>query len=214
MLVCLARCAVAVTLLPELGVEATVHRVDVVDSRPMLDVNVAPLSATGALVKRAEDIVVASLALMLLAPVLIIVAIAIKLNSPGPVFFQQWRLGFHDRRFLMWKFRTMYHERRDEQAIRQTGRDDDRVTGVGRLLRRTSIDELPQLFNVLRGEMSIVGPRPHALGMTTANRPLHEVIADYSSRHRVKPGMTGWGSGVRFTGRGDRRRNPAPPGHA
>jgi lipopolysaccharide/colanic/teichoic acid biosynthesis glycosyltransferase len=108
------------------------------------------------------------------------------------VFFRQWRAGFHDQRFKLWKFRTMYHHLRDDDAARQTSRTDHRVTRVGRFLRRTSLDELPQLLNVISGEMSLVGPRPHALGMTTTGRPLHEVIVNYSARHRVKPGITGW----------------------
>jgi lipopolysaccharide/colanic/teichoic acid biosynthesis glycosyltransferase len=106
--------------------------------------------------------------------------------------FRQIRLGFHDRMFRVWKFRTMYHDETNGGPLRQTRRNDERITRVGRLLRRTSLDELPQLFNVLRGEMSIVGPRPHAQAMTTAGRPLHSLLQSYASRHRIKPGITGW----------------------
>jgi polysaccharide biosynthesis protein PslA len=189
----LGRLAVDVTIVPNMeGIDAPTLRVDQIGPRPVIDVNLVPLSAMRALAKRTEDLVIASLALVLLAPFLALIAIAIKLDSPGPVFFRQWRAGFHDRRFRMWKFRTMYHNMRDEGAIRQTTRTDNRITYVGRILRQTSLDELPQLLNVLVGEMSIVGPRPHALGMTATGEPLHEVAVDYSSRHRVRPGITGW----------------------
>jgi lipopolysaccharide/colanic/teichoic acid biosynthesis glycosyltransferase len=108
------------------------------------------------------------------------------------VLFRQPRAGFNDRVIEVWKFRTMYADARDDRAVHQTKRNDPRVTRVGRILRRTSLDELPQLFNVLAGSMSIVGPRPHALGMTAAGAALHDVIEDYSARHRLKPGITGW----------------------
>lgn len=188
----LARCAVAVTLLPSLNIRAPVLHVEHIGDQTVVDVNVVPLSVSEAVIKRMEDVIIASSALVALVPVFVVVAVAIKMNSPGPVFFRQWRAGFHDHSFKMWKFRTMHHDMRDEHSKRQTSKLDDRVTRVGRFLRRTSIDELPQLFNVLLGDMSIVGPRPHALGMTTADLQLHEVMADYSARHRVKPGITGW----------------------
>jgi polysaccharide biosynthesis protein PslA len=189
----LGRLAVDVTIVPNMeGINAPTLRVDQIGPRPVIDVNLVPLSAMRALAKRTEDLAIASLALVLFAPLFALIAIAIKLDSPGPVFFRQWRAGFHDRRFRMWKFRTMYHNMRDDGAIRQTGRSDNRVTRVGRFLRQSSLDELPQLLNVLVGEMSIVGPRPHALGMTATGAPLHEVAADYSARHRVRPGITGW----------------------
>lgn len=189
----LSRLAVDVTLLPDLaGINAPALRVDRIGSHPVVDVNRVPLSSIDALLKRTEDLVVLVVALPLFALLTVFVAIAIKLNSPGPVFFRQWRAGFHDQRFRMWKFRTMYHHMQDDGSARQTGRTDNRVTRVGRILRKTSLDELPQLLNVLMGDMSIVGPRPHALSMTTTGQPLHEVAVDYPSRHRVKPGITGW----------------------
>jgi exopolysaccharide biosynthesis polyprenyl glycosylphosphotransferase len=166
--------------------------VDRIGARPVVDVNRAPLSSVNALLKRAEDLVVLMVALPVFAILTVAVCIAIKLDSPGPVFFRQWRAGFHDQRFRVWKFRTMHHHMRDDGSARQTGRTDRRVTRVGRILRKSSLDELPQLLNVLMGDMSIVGPRPHALAMTTTGRPLHEVVIDYPSRHRVKPGITGW----------------------
>jgi Undecaprenyl-phosphate glucose phosphotransferase len=189
----LSRLAVDVTLVPDLeGIGAPALRVDQIGPRPVVDVNLIPLSTIETVAKRLEDLLIVSLALPFLIVVFAVIAIAIKLDSPGPVFFRQWRAGFHDHRFRMWKFRTMHHAMRDEGAELQTSRTDRRVTRVGRLLRATSLDELPQLLNVLVGDMSVVGPRPHALGMTATGRPLHEVIADYPSRHRVKPGITGW----------------------
>jgi len=188
----LARLAVDVTLI--VGTEAVwapVRRVGAVGMLPAVDVAVRPLSPTQATIKRLEDIVVAGAAVLLVLPVLASIALAIKLDSPGPVLFRQVRTGFHDRTFRVWKFRTMYHHLHDSTAKVQTRRGDPRVTRVGRLLRRTSLDELPQLFNVLRGEMSLVGPRPHALEMTAAGLPLSH-LEDYHSRHRMRPGITGW----------------------
>jgi lipopolysaccharide/colanic/teichoic acid biosynthesis glycosyltransferase len=123
---------------------------------------------------------------------MLLIALGIKLDSRGPVFYRQTRLGFHDKAFRVWKFRTMRPNADSGPVLRQTSRDDDRVTRLGRILRRTSLDELPQLFNVISGEMSIVGPRPHAETMTTAGLPLHAVLDVYASRHRIKPGITGW----------------------
>jgi lipopolysaccharide/colanic/teichoic acid biosynthesis glycosyltransferase len=130
--------------------------------------------------------------LALSAPLFGIIAIAIKLDSPGPLLFGQMREGYHNKVFRLWKFRTMYHGCRDEGAVQQTSRNDRRVTRVGRVLRRFSLDELPQLINVIRGEMSIVGPRPHALGMTCAGLPMTQVLEGYAARLRLKPGITGW----------------------
>jgi Undecaprenyl-phosphate glucose phosphotransferase len=142
--------------------------------------------------KRAQDLVVGTLALVLLAPVMLLTALAVKLDSPGPVFFRQRRHGFNNEEILVWKFRSMRHETADATAARQVAADDDRVTRVGRIIRRTSLDELPQLFNVLKGEMSLVGPRPHAIGMKTGDIESAALVAYYAHRHRMKPGMTGW----------------------
>ena len=142
--------------------------------------------------KRAADLAVSLAALLLTAPLLLAVALAIRLDSPGPVIFRQQRVGMNGKIFRMWKFRTMYADRTDEAAVQQTCRNDPRVTGIGRVLRRSSLDELPQFINVLLGDMSIVGPRPHALGMTVAGLPPHVVVSDYTQRQRAKPGITGW----------------------
>ena len=145
-----------------------------------------------ALVKRAEDLVIGTLAVVLGLPLMVAIAIAIKLDSPGPVFFRQRRHGFNNEEILVWKFRSMRAECSDPAATRQVSADDERVTRVGRFIRRTSLDELPQLLNVLKGEMSLVGPRPHAVGMKTGSTESAKLVAGYAHRHRLKPGMTGW----------------------
>ncbi|WP_421728833.1 exopolysaccharide biosynthesis polyprenyl glycosylphosphotransferase [Brevundimonas sp.] len=142
--------------------------------------------------KRVQDIVVACIATVLLAPVMAVCALAIRLDSPGPIFFRQRRHGFNQEEIVVWKFRSMRTEAADATASRQVTADDDRVTRVGRILRSTSLDELPQLLNVLTGEMSLVGPRPHAIGMKTGHVESALLVADYAHRHRIKPGMTGW----------------------
>lgn len=142
--------------------------------------------------KRLFDVVVASMALLLLGPFLILIAIAIKLSSPGPVLFSQPRYGYRNRRFSIYKFRTMYIHLSDRAGTRQCRSDDDpRVTPIGRLLRSASLDELPQLLNVIKGNMSLVGPRPHVPGMLAANALYEEVVPYYFQRHALRPGMTG-----------------------
>lgn len=160
----------------------------------------APLAIIGgpvdpdrrAFTKRLQDLLVGSLALVLLSPVILLTALAIRLDSPGPIFFRQRRHGFNQEEIVVWKFRSMRQEAADATASRQVTSDDDRVTRVGRFIRSTSLDELPQLFNVLKGEMSLVGPRPHAIGMKTGETESALLVAEYAHRHRMKPGMTGW----------------------
>ena len=148
----------------------------------------APMSKAQRVAKRSIDIVLAGLATILLAPFFVLAAVAIKLDSPGPVFFRQGRNGYRSRPFRIWKFRTM-RVLEDGPGIAQACRNDHRVTRIGRFLRRTSLDECPQLFNVLAGEMSLVGPRPHAV----AHDELYEtLIENYALRQHVKPGITGW----------------------
>jgi lipopolysaccharide/colanic/teichoic acid biosynthesis glycosyltransferase len=140
--------------------------------------------------KRAEDIVLALAILALMAIPMLLIAAAIRLTSRGPAMFSQERIGLNGQPFRMLKFRTMRHHA-EALPCRQATRHDPRVTGTGALLRRTSCDELPQLFNVLAGSMSLVGPRPHAPGTCAGGRPFEAVTARYAARHRVKPGMTG-----------------------
>ena len=151
-----------------------------------------PLRGWGAVVKRFEDIVLASGLLVLSLPLFAVIALAVWADSPGPIIFRQRRHGWNNRAFDVLKFRTMRWTPSDSSGLVQASRDDDRIARVGRFLRRTSLDELPQLFNVLKGDMSLVGPRPHAVDMRTENRLGHEIVGEYPHRHRVKPGMTGW----------------------
>jgi exopolysaccharide biosynthesis polyprenyl glycosylphosphotransferase len=151
-----------------------------------------PISGWSAVIKLIEDQTVALMALILLTPVMLAIACAIKIESPGPVLFRQRRFGFNDHLIEVWKFRTMRAEYTDADAKEQTTKGDPRVTRVGRFLRKWSLDELPQLFNVLRGEMSIVGPRPHAIATKAGGKLFQEVVDRYAARHRVKPGITGW----------------------
>jgi Undecaprenyl-phosphate glucose phosphotransferase len=158
---------------------------------PLAPVSGAPSNERRALVKRIADLVIGGLALLALAPLMAAIALAIKLDSPGPVFFRQRRHGFNSEEIQVWKFRSM-REGSGSGPIQQVTSDDPRVTRVGRILRPLSLDELPQLFNVLTGEMSLVGPRPHAVGMKTGETVSAKLVAEYAHRNRMKPGITGW----------------------
>ncbi len=154
----------------------------------LIDLQRAPLGIAEQFAKRLVDLVGASISIIVLAPILLGTALAIKLDSPGPIIFRQRRNGFNEREFVIFKFRTMaVHD--DGPSIVQAKPGDRRVTRIGRLLRRSSIDELPQLVNVLKGEMSLVGPRPHALAHDDQYKA---VIRDYCLRHHMKPGISGW----------------------
>jgi len=153
-----------------------------------LEIQRAPLSSTEQIVKRAMDVAIGLLALVFFVPVMALTALAIRLDGIGPVFFVQNRKGFNGRSFSMFKFRTMTVQENGE-TITQATRNDPRVTRIGRLLRAASIDELPQLLNVIMGDMSLVGPRPHALAH---DNYFENLLQDYAFRHHVKPGMTGW----------------------
>ncbi|MCR9269137.1 MAG: exopolysaccharide biosynthesis polyprenyl glycosylphosphotransferase [Hyphomonadaceae bacterium] len=160
---------------------------------PAAYVSGSPHDARRAVSKRVFDVVLASLMLVAFSPILLALAMAIKLESKGPVIFRQKRHGFNNQIIRVWKFRSMYHDPLAAERIsQQTIADDPRITRIGRLIRQTSIDELPQLWNVLKGEMSIVGPRPHAVGMTSEEQEVQNIVGDYAHRHRAKPGITGW----------------------
>jgi polysaccharide biosynthesis protein PslA len=174
------------------GFDADGTTIGRIGNQPVAYVSGAPEDARRAFWKRLQDVCIGTLALILLSPIMILVAIAIKLDSRGPVFFRQTRHGFNNQPFQCWKFRSMRTDMTDHKSAQQVQKDDPRVTGVGRFIRKTSLDELPQLFNVLIGNMSLVGPRPHAIGMKTGNVESEKLVADYAHRHRIKPGMTGW----------------------
>jgi Undecaprenyl-phosphate glucose phosphotransferase len=178
---------VAVLLVPDKSIRS-LSDLSALKSAPTIELQRAPLSETQRLVKRITDIVLASFALIFFLPVMALAALAIKLDSPGPVIFRQSRRGFNGKQFRILKFRTMTVQENGPNVVQATC-DDSRVTSIGRLLRSSSIDELPQLWNVLMGDMSLIGPRPHALAH---DNYFETLLGDYAFRHHVKPGITGW----------------------
>jgi Undecaprenyl-phosphate glucose phosphotransferase len=168
------------------------HSYSYLSGVPMLDVATRPVADWDYVVKVVEDRLLAAVFLLLSLPIFAIAAVAIKFDSKGPVFFKQKRYGFNNELIEVYKFRTLRHEMADQNAEKLVTPGDSRVTGVGRFLRRTSLDELPQLITVLKGGMSMVGPRPHATAAKAGNRLYQEVADGYYARHRVKPGITGW----------------------
>ena len=185
--------SIDIALCPDLAIFSLPHKsFDYVGNLPTLRVAERPLRRWEAVLKYAEDRVLGALILAIAAPVMLGVALAIRLDSPGPIFFRQKRLGFNNTEIEVWKFRTMHHGQGDDSGARQTQRNDTRVTRIGGFLRRYSLDELPQLINVVQGTMSLVGPRPHPAGMRTQDLLCQEIVEDYAHRHRVRPGITGW----------------------
>jgi Undecaprenyl-phosphate glucose phosphotransferase len=163
-----------------------------VGSNRVITVGENPLKDWRAVKKAGFDYVAGAIAVVISLPVFAVIALAIRLDSKGPILFVQPRIGFNNRKFNCYKFRTMYADMTDVMADRQTTRGDPRITRVGKWLRKFSLDELPQLLNVMNGSMSLVGPRPHAPNTKAADRLFNEVVQQYALRHRVKPGITGW----------------------
>lgn len=165
------------------------HSITQVDRFSMLDLNASPMVGMNRVIKAIEDRLLAMIILVLISPLFLLIALAVKLTSKGPVFFKQFRHGWDGRVIKVYKFRTMYEHQEQPGQVTQASANDQRVTPLGRFLRRTSLDELPQFFNVLQGRMSIVGPRPHAV---QHNEFYKDSINAYMQRHKVKPGITGW----------------------
>jgi putative colanic acid biosynthesis UDP-glucose lipid carrier transferase len=186
----LRRSSLVVRFVPDLSMLALLNHMPAeVAGMTVIDLNASPLSGYNTVLKAAFDKIFALIALLITAPLLLVIALAIKLDSRGPVLFRQLRHGWDGDVIEVLKFRTMKHVGADENKYQQAVRSDPRITRIGRYLRKASLDELPQFFNVLTGEMSVVGPRPHPLEL---NESFNEQIEAYMQRHRVKPGITGW----------------------
>lgn len=170
------------------GISIIQGRLQDMNGVPVVGICETPFTGTNSLVKRISDIVLASLILLLISPLLLLITIGVKLSSPGPVIFRQRRNGLDGDEIIVWKFRSMTTQD-NGTVVKQATRDDPRITRFGAFLRRSSLDELPQFFNVLQGRMSIVGPRPHAVAH---NEEYRRLIKAYMVRHKVKPGITGW----------------------
>ena len=186
----LAHSTADIKFVPDLlGLQLLNHSVEQVAGLPVINLRASPLDGDARLLKAIEDRVLATLILLLIAPLMAAIAIGVKLSSPGPVLFRQTRHGLDGKIIEVWKFRSMRVHQEAHGQVTQATKHDTRVTPFGRFLRRTSLDELPQFFNVLQGTMSIVGPRPHAVAH---NHHYKSQVQLYMQRHRVKPGITGW----------------------
>lgn len=183
---------VDISLIPDQAIDlAPDYSVRLIGTLPVLTVWQRPWRDVSGMLKRTEDLILAVIALVIVSPIMLVAAIAIKLTSPGPILFVQPRLGFNNEVIHVFKFRSMHFGQTDLVGLQTTTKQDPRITPVGRILRRLSIDELPQLLNVLKGDMSMVGPRPHATHMQVGDRFYQDAVKGYAGRHRVRPGITG-----------------------
>jgi len=164
------------------------HSMREISGIPVMTLSETPLVGVRRLAKSIEDKLLSAIILILISPILLLIAIAVRISSPGPIFFRQNRAGWNGKTFRIWKFRSMYVHEPENGIVKQAEKNDSRITKVGAFLRKTSLDELPQLFNVLFGDMSLVGPRPHAI---QHDQEYSERIFDYFARHHIKPGITG-----------------------
>jgi putative colanic acid biosysnthesis UDP-glucose lipid carrier transferase len=174
------------------------HSVSEIAGIPIININGSPISYPKKIMKRTEDIVLSILILLLISPVMLLISLLIKITSKGPIFYKQKRNGWDGKPINVYKFRSMYYEAND--TFKQATKNDSRITPIGKFIRQTSIDELPQFFNVIQGRMSIVGPRPHAISM---NEEFKDKVDQYMQRHKMKPGITGWAQVSGFRGETD-----------